>query len=340
VEKNSFILVFKKLPFVFISSLFLFFLIESGLANSSTFWRFCNRYSEPMLDDGIRLEAELRTMPEVDKAKKVFLAGSSQAREGLDIEYLNNRFENVLFYNLGASGAASGIDMFMITDKLLSKQPETIVYLTFVEGFYYDYNYGKLKRYFDPKVMPYFLEHIDSRTIFSHKGHLLDAFLGRISLFYKYRSSFGRIFSSALKDYLGMEKGDSVKRFAFRENKPRSYFMREIAKADKKRYLATSYTVLNQQLFKLTAKEIAAKGVRLIVLSGPTHPLISDCYEREIDIAYDSFFEKQAKELGFVYLSKEQLPVFTKDDFIDFTHLNKAGRIKLTGFFGDYFSND
>ena len=124
----------RKLPIAFIGSLLCFFSVHLLIVNNQAFWRFCYFYSDPVPDDGIRLEAQLRGITPSDGVKRVFLTGSSQTREDFDVAYLNRKTAetHTLFYNFGTSGNASPIEMFMLKDKLLARKPAAILYVPFV----------------------------------------------------------------------------------------------------------------------------------------------------------------------------------------------------------------
>ena len=348
VGRNSYISNFrklrnaKKLPIAFLSSILLFIVIQSILLNSGAFWRFCYFWSNPGADDGIRIEAQLRTVSATEEQGKIFLTGSSQTREDFDVEYLNNQFskEQVVFYNLGISGAAHPIEMYMLKEELLSKDPDIIIYVPFVASFYTDCDFSKIKYYFDPIIIPRIIEYEGMQNIISQRVYLEDSFLGKAFFTYKYRESLDRILENAVKNYLNIEKRTEPQIYGYTDNKPESYFEDEIKKANKNKYYVSQYTELNEELFILFAKDVVSEGVKLIVISGPTHPLIKLCYSEELDIAYNNFITEQASKIGFTYLREDQLPSFTAEDFIDFTHLNAQGRSKMSRFLEIYLEEN
>lgn len=269
--------------------------------------------------------------------RKIFLTGSSQARQGLDARYLNSKFSknNVTFYNLGFA-KANPIDMFMLNNILLKKKPETIIYLTYVGNFYQDYDFRKMKYYFNPNIVPYLVKYLDSKTLLSHTDAFVDSFLGEVSVFYKYRSSFQKIAMVVLKDSLGIEKRFMPCLFKYRVDKPQSFFLTVIEKAHKQKFHLTKSTQLSQDMFNLWAQAVLAKKIRLIVIEAPTHPLLKETYSMELNTDFHSFLTTQARELGFIYLSTENLPTFSENEFTDFSHLNAAGRRKFTDFLENY----
>ena len=95
-----------------------------------------------------------------------------------------------------------------------------------------------------------------------------------------------------------------------------------------------------QDLFIQIAEDMTSEGVDLIVISGPTHPLLAETYDEELDYAFNNFLYNQSESIGFTYLSKDELPSFNEEDFIDFTHLNAEGRAKMSEFIEDYLEEN
>ena len=122
--------------------------------------------------------------------------------------------------------------------------------------------------------------------------------------------------------------------------KPESYYINKIEDAKKnnlpERYYLSSCTELNKYLFIKYAKEIIDKKILFIVINSPSHSLINNFYDKKIDSSLDDFLSAYAANIGYIYLSKQNLPEFTDDDFADFTHLNASGRKKLTRFIERY----
>jgi hypothetical protein len=343
LAKNSFISSFKKLPVAFLSSMVLFCATHALLVNSDAFWRFCYFYSNPMPDDGIRLEAQLNGISTSETRKKIFVTGSSQAREDVDVDYLNRRLKaaDSVFYNFGISGNASPVEMLMLKDRLLAKNPDVIVYIPFVGSFYSRYNIQKMKCFFSPVILPDMVRVLGVKQIMADphvRTAFVDSFLGTLTVFYRHRESVQRITRNALVHYARIERRKAVKRYAYKKNMPPTYFQSEIKRAGGRKYKRSAYTNFNENLFVRFARGIASKKVKLIVVSGPVHPLITQCYPEQIDAAYHRFLAEQAGKIGYVYLGQSDLPSFTAQEFIDFTHLNAAGRGRLSEFFKNYFS--
>jgi len=334
---NSFISNFKKLPLAAILSILVILLVQIVLANSSSFWDFCYLYSTPRDDDNIRLKSELKRIAR-EKKRKIFLIGSSQVREGFDTSLLNKalRKTDIRFYNLGVSGGAPPTDMYLLKNKLLKEKPNTIIYMPFVESFYYSYQFSKLKYYFDPFLLPETIDALKMDYSEIHRRALVHSFIGYTSLLFKYRDSLKKILEKRLIFSILDQKKSSPDLFASEKMRKDTYFKKEIIKSQGHRYKITRYTEGNKKLFLKFAQEVKNKGIEFIVISGPTNPLINLTYPREIDKDYEAFLRKASQDIGFKYLSKDDLPDFKKEDFSDFSHLNEKGRISLTKFLLEY----
>ena len=78
-------------------------------------------------------------------------------------------------------------------DKLLKKKPDIIVYIPFVGSFYSDYNYEKLKYFFDFKIIPEVYNSLGMDEFRREKIFFKDAIVSSASYFYKYRVSLKNI---------------------------------------------------------------------------------------------------------------------------------------------------
>ena len=337
MAKNSFISSFKRLPLAFLGSVVLFCLTHGMIVRSQSFWRFCYLYGMPQHDDAIRVEAQLKLIPDTDTTKKVFLIGASQAREDYDVAYLNDHFPQpgVAFFNFGISGNEQPFEMFMMLEEMINKKPRAIIYTSYVGSFYSDYIFSKMKHYFSPEIMPYFKKYLTPKEIWAQKDYFIDSYLGLGSLLYRYREQLKRILKLSLNERIRGKKRESPEYFGYTENKPLTYFTDSITQSDN-RYYTTPFTGLNHELFTQFAENIVSRGIAFIVIDGPTHPLIEQCYRREIDDKYHAFYVEKSQKIGFTYLTGSQLPSFSAEQFIDFTHLNAGGRKIMTQFLHNY----
>ena len=277
-------------------------------------------------------------IPVDDSKTRIFLIGSSQTREDYDVEYLNRVFgkDGIEFYNLGISGGAQPIELFMIGGKILEKKPDLIIHTSYVGSFFGKYNFLKLKYNYDPVILPHLMRYTSYPKMLALKNAFLDSYLSRMSTLYKYRYSLQRIIRTMVKDWLAPGRRTQPTTYWYTEDKPVSYFREQVEKIDGKKYRRSRQVEMNEELFALFAEGVVSSGTEFIVISGPTHPMFRDCFSEEIDLEYNHYMSDQAERLGFTLLTEDQLPAFQENDFIDFTHLNASGRARLSRFVGEY----
>lgn len=344
VGRNLSISNFKRLPIAFLVSALLFFVSQFIIANMDSYWNFVYLYADTFPEDeGIRIESQLRTNSVSEDKNTVLLIGSSQTREDFDVGYLNRemRETGTVFYNLGFGGG-NPINIYMLKNRLLSQKPDIVIEVLFVGSFYQDYSFPGLKRFFyDPAILPDMLRYWGTQTIIDNGTEFGDAFIGMTSVFYRYRESLRRIIASAVTDGITGKRRIRPELYHYTENKPASFFETVLNrwKSPSRRFYISQDTGLNQGLFTQFAEDMISEGVELIVISGPTHPLLAETYDEELDYAYNSFLYNQSQSLGFTYLSKDDLPTFVEGDFIDFTHLNADGRAKMSEFIEAYLED-
>jgi hypothetical protein len=316
----------------------IFVVSHAALTRSEAFWRGCYLYSTPKMDSFFRLEAKLRMMDDREAGRRVFLTGSSQTREDFDAEYLNRAFrgEGVVFHNLGISGGAQPIELAMIEDRLFEKHPDVIVHTTYVGSFYTRFSLLKLKYHFDPAILPWLRRTMGYPRMIGRRDAFIEAFLSMSSPLYRFRGSLQRIGRTYVKNRIGRGHRTGPILYAYEEAKPPSYYLDEIERVQGNKFRFNGQTEINEALFERFAADILARGIDFILIEGPTHPLIRRCYSAEVDRRYRAFLAGVSDRLGFDYLTEEDLPDFSEDDFIDFTHLNEGGRAKLSRFLETY----
>ena len=298
-------------------------------------------------DDALRFESVLRGIPRQTPFKKVFLIGTSQAREDIDVAYLNEQFKdrNIRFYDLGVIGTFYPVDLYMLKDRLIAARPDALFYTPFVETFYTPYKIqpvNNLEYYFNPNILPYLAKHLRREDYDKDfRGDFLDVFAGSFSLFYRFRNHFDEIFYASFKYSLGVEKRPLPMDSFFTEPYPDSYFEKQIEKYKKEqRYRYTRYTDLYQDLFDVFARDVVAHDIRLIVSGCPLHPLFPKICSPQVLEGYDDFLTEQSRRIGFTFAPHAELPPFAAEEFNDFTHLTRAGRARYTRYLIDYFERE
>jgi len=334
MDRNSFISGFKTLPWCCISAVVIFLGINFALSGAKPFWRFCYLYSDPYIDDSIRLGAKFALIDKNSKKDKIFIIGASQAREDFDVDEINREIEpyNMEVFNLGIS-AGQPIDMVMLKDKFLSYKPKAFIYVTYLGDFYTKFKYTKMKYYFNPAILPYFAKNMGYRVFVENFPHFVDSFLSMPSVIYKYREPLKRIIDTRIKYFLKKETRAAPLQFKYDRSLSKLYFMREILlyrQTQKSYFDEAPATGFNMLMFDKFIGEMIGSGQDMTVLKAPTHPLFKLTYNPVHNAPFEGFLKEEHSKYGYDYLDFDAMKIFNQEDFIDFVHLNVDGRAKLT----------
>ncbi len=189
--------------------------------------------------------------------------------------------------------------------------------------------------------MPYLVKHFGSEFIWEKRQVFREALCGQVSVFYRFRAQFHRMFVRRVGAALSSKSRTHPVMFQYKVNKPSSYFEEMIREYENRsRYNVSRYTPLNEALFSQCVEEILRRGIEFIVIDAPTHPKFHKVYDASVEALYQKFLAGERERLGFTYLTKEDLPPFSESDFIDFLHLNESGRGKLSKFIEEYFVDE
>lgn len=350
MQKDSRVFYFRRMPWALIGALVLSLLSQQVLRETPVFWKFCYGYCDPRVDDVLRVEARLNMLPANDQSSNVFLLGSSRPRRAFAADYLTHAFlkDRLSFQDLTIVGANTPIDMYLLKSQWLRKKPAMVIYLFDPNAIYAGkYEFSRM-RFFDPSVLPYFVKYLGYQEVLSNWKFLVRAFLGEIFLFYKYRNSFVRIIEGWGRDCLSWKKIAQPKPLPVLPEWPRAYFLDMIEKSKTNkfsRFKISEDSELNKALLYLFAKGLIARGIKLIVVRAPEHPLLRHkvCDKRHVeekqDFMHNDYLQDQSKEIGFAYVNAESLLDLDETDFVDAVHLSEKGRAKFTRFMENYLSS-
>lgn len=301
-------------------------------------WSELYRLSIPVRDDALRLEANLQVASGDEVNAPVLLIGSSQTREDFDVEYLNERFQGRnRFINMSVSGHASPIEMYMLTPRMIEKKPSLVIYMPFIGTLFSPYAYSTFDLYFDPNILPVIHTLYGSGELVDHADAIAWGYFGRISDLFRYRKTYQHMVDDAVRRWVNDSPPKQAQTFSYHKRKPASHFQEMIAKhKNHARYYVNPYTQIAQVTFHMMVQSLKEQNIPLLVIDGPTHPLIKHFYNPALDSVYEQFWSAAASTHGFSYLSANELPEFTDPDFNDFTHLNAEGRARFTTFVADY----
>lgn len=312
--------------------------VHVWITYSDSVWSELYRYSLPVRDDALRVEARLRLASNGDERSNIVLMGSSQAREDFDVEYLNQRFQSRnQFINLGVSGQGSPIEMYMLTPRVIDAKPGLVIYMPFIGSLYYPYAFGNFAVYFDPNILPLMNTIYGWPELLDHSKAIAWGYLGRASILIRYRTSIQHMLSDAVVRWITDAPPKAARTFAYHKRKPESHFRKMIEKyRSRPRYHDHRYRALNEAAFHKMAMTLEEQGIPLLVVEGPVHPVIRRFYDPALDDQFREFMTSAADTHGFTYLPASELPRFGDDNFNDITHLNAGGRARLTDFLAGY----
>lgn len=328
-------------------SVIVFIALQFLMIKSNAFWKFFDKFHDSDLaSEPLRLEAELRTIPDDPCLDSVFLFGSSITREGVDKEYLNLMFKNssIYFYNFAWRGFQP-LDFCMMKNKFLSKKPRIIIYPVHEGDFYSPVELQSLKWTFNILYFPRIVWYIGVKNCFKHRRNIMDSFLGMVSPLYKYRNGIVKAVNIAQKYYLknGKIPDQILYRCPQRNKKEIEEQIKKTKEAKSWRYRYSGYSSLNERLFVIFIKHILSTDTKLVVLEFPVRELNKKLYERIVDVQYEkyiSFIEKLSNEVGFTFISRSQMPDFEDEEYLDLSHLNYLGRKKMSDFIIRMIEND
>lgn len=342
---NSFTSSSRQLPWACIASVFLVMAIQISFQITPALQRFLYTYSEPFHSDPLRisyLREQAKIQNEQDDNTHIHLVGTSQTREGFDTDIMNERFtgEGVTIHNLGAA-AYSAMDFYMDVDSIIASNPDLIVYTPYVGTFYLDYDFSRLRFYFNINSITLLNDMLGYEVLIKNKRAILDSYLSYLLYFYKHREGVKAVFFNAVK-HLVFNLGETheVKLFNYTDNFPPEYFEQQYAKHEGNKFYLSRFTPVEKEAFRRAMAKLKAHNIPVLVMDAPGNPLIANTYQPEVRIDYDNFLQQEVVERGIPFLPLSDIPQFDKDDFIDFTHLNSRGRARLSEFLAGYLKEN
>ncbi len=92
----------------------------------------------------------------------------------------------------------------------------------------------------------------------------------------------------------------------------------------------------NFDAFALFARQLRDAGIRLVVFEGQTNPLAVQDVDPAFRVETRTRFEKMAREVGFDYVTEDNMPLFTADDFCDAYHLAPRAAQRFSEYLAGY----
>ncbi len=325
----------RRAPLGLIGAIVLIAAVHFALESNRPFWEWFRMRTLPSRTDNLRLEADFHLMPPRDAdPTRVFLVGSSQTREGIDADRLNEHLgpEGVRIYNLGLSGA-QGIDMYMLAERFIAERPDAMLIAPSIHSFYFSYDLTKLPLVFAPEEAAAWARNYGLRDLWSRRESFISSGLSVPFPLYRHRDAMSDIILKETESLVFRQPIEpppfSLYKFPIGFMHDESYFRKYGAMPDM--FKIDEFTPRHQEHFRWFAENVVEAGIKLIVLDAPVHRATRKVYDvAKIDRDMRDFFTNSAREIGFSYYPIESLPPFTDDEFADFLHLNYRGRDKFT----------
>ncbi len=349
MQKDAHVFYFRGMPWALVGAILLSLLFQQVVREMPAFWRFCYLYSNSYTDDLLRVEAQLNMIPGNDRRPRVFILGSSCAKRAFDVNYLTHAFlkEHLSFYNLGIAQAGSSINVLMQKRMWLEKNPAMVIYMLKPYNFYQEEYKFDDARSFDPSVLPVLVKYLGYQRFFSRWTVFVRFYLKEISLFYKYSNFFSRSIMQVGMSCLTGKKMPRSELYPRDRYLPQAYLLDRInrmSEAEVAQFKENKYSALNKECFCLFAKDLVARGIKLVVVNAPVHPVLNlkvhgnRRFVEKWGSAYDNFLQNQSRKIGFAYVDAESLPDLDETDFADTFHLNQKGRAAFSQFIERYLS--
>jgi hypothetical protein len=227
--------------------------------------------------------------------------------------------------------------MYMLTPRVTETKPDLIIYMPLIGSFFRPYSYQTFDLYFDPNILP-LIRSTHGWSEFADRAEVVAmGFIGRASILFRHRNSFQSMTDDAVQRWVTGSPAKVPQTYAYHKRKPVSHFKRLIeAHRKRPRYREHRYRELYQEAFRMMVQSLIDQDIVLLVVDGPTHPLIRHFYDPALDSEFEQFMNSMSATYGFTRLRKSDLPEFHDEDFNDFTHLNAPGRARFNAFIADY----
>lgn len=313
----------------------LFFVLgESALWRHGPLLETIARYTPAAPDgDPLRTSAAVRQLSDSapGRARVVFL-GSSQVREGVDCPTVEATWTEAACANL-AVGAGSPLDMLAVVDALGSRGRRTTVLGIFPKVLHMPPKTGfttlsTLSRLF---VSGAWVHVTGEEGLDLIRGALQDAsptlrFKDGLEL--AWRATAGD-WKKAWRRELPPQPGRAMAGYA---PCPPSYFEQLMGVVDEEEFArASAYgSAQESALFRLAEMELE-RGSRIVVVDFPTRSGYSTTVPPPALRHYGAVCERLRRTSGLVFVDQGQLGPLSETDFLDFTHLNDGGRVKVSG---------
>lgn len=332
---------FKKLPGAFIGALSFILLLECAALPLfvKSFPALIYQRTSRIGDDVIRFE--LQILMNAGKTKTIYLMGSSQPRDDVDAQQINERLKvegygDYTFINVSSS-AADAIDLFLQWDKVAAQNPDIVIATPYRISFYVEaYDPIRFKRYLFSVSRLMELSKFYGQALFW--TDLKHDWRGIMDVLILPVGRYERFAVKKVRDFFSRLIGNDSLWPNFTEPKGEEYFKEEIARRldpSAYNYSFGIYTNVQKSVYRRFSEEVLEQGSLFAVVEYPINPRVLPLEERFglFWKDYSLFMKQEAARLGYDYFDLKNPAAIDQSDFVDFTHLNAQGRKKFTDLF-------
>ena len=328
------------LPWGGLLALLLISICELALtALPSSAWEGLLLATYPSRDDALRVRALAETWRPPPETLKVMLLGSSQMRDGVDAPQLGVALasaigKSVSVRNFGVSGGRTA-DFLLMSDLFKQLKPDVVVLLQTTNLFYYREATERIKYY------SYSLASL--RTVAAEYGaaavvdrkwrpYFIDALL--VDLIPSYRAFRAYYLDRIVPRWWRLSPRARLLLFDL----PRKNAVAPSRKKVQQQMqdpLPLPLQAAEERLFERLLDRLESLGhPTTIIVDGPNYPGFSPGSKQaaQVEERYADFISRVSKQRGIRHLSRQDLPVFSGDEFSDVLHLTPDGRAKFTDF--------
>ncbi len=320
----------RRVPTALLLAVLLFAASDRLLWSSGDWLHFVSRYTPPGPNgDPLLSRVAIRDLPRKGEPP-ILLLGSSQVREGLDCAPFERRLPDRPCRNLGIS-AGSPLDILYLWRQLDRAAPRHLMVL----GLFPKVLQGRLK---EPFVSLDTVGCLLSRGTWKRLSgsDWVDVGFGLLqglspTLRYK----------DGVWDFYGVVRPDLQAAWTWRmppqptrllaqePPQPPEYFALRLGKVDAEGVRPSLAGAQEEALERLLARE-KRRGNRVIVIDFPTRTGYESTLLPETLANHRRIMTRLAQRSDVVLVSRQDLPQLELADFLDFTHLSKSGRAKVS----------
>lgn len=320
----------RRVPTAFLLAVLLFAATDRLLWSSGDWLRFVGRYTPPGPNgDPLLSTVAIRELPR-QGAAPILLLGSSQVREGLDCAPFERLLPERPCRNLGIS-AGSPLDVLYLWRQIDRAAPRHVTVL----GLFPKVLHGRLK---EPFVSLDTVGCLLSRGTWKRLSgsdwvDVAFGLLQGLSPTLRYKDGLWDFYGAIRPDLKGAWSWrmppQPTRLLAQEPPQPPEYFAMRLNKVDPEGVRPSLEGAQEEALERLLALE-RRRGNRVVVCDFPTRTGYQSTLLPETLANHRRIMAGLARRGDITFVAGQDLPQLEVTDFLDFTHLSKSGRAKVS----------